>query len=299
MFPPPRRWRLGSAEALTDHGLFGPESMTWQLHADPLVGPAGLRALLEQALHPLAMHVVATHSRFKQETWARLHRTGEYVDTTTFGSTEEAHRAAARVRAVHARIRGTDPATGLEYGADDEDLLLWIHCALVDSILDVVSRGRLPGGAVTADDADRYVAEQVVAAELVGVRREVVPASRADLAAYFVEVMPQLRVTREAREAASYVIAPPMAARVALTTPAVPVWLGVSGLAVASLPAWARRMYSLPELPGTDPAAEAAATAALRGLRLALVHSQGRVPGIELSAPRQRALALMAERASA
>ncbi len=281
---------------MQDDGFFGPDSVTWRLHTDPLVGPAGLRALLLQALHPLAMHVVATRSKFKEETWGRLHRTGEYVDTTTFGSRQEAERAAAVVRAIHARIRGTDPATGLEYGADDEDLLLWIHCSLVESILDVVSRGRTPSQALGRGDADRYVAEQVVSAELVGVRREVVPASRGDLDDYFTEVRPHLAVTREAREAASYVLAPPMAPRVALTTPAVPVWLGVSGLAMASLPAWARRMFALPEL-ATAPT-DAATTAGLRALRVALLRSEGRVPGVEPSDHRKRAVALMADRAA-
>lgn len=278
-----------------DDGLFGPASATWELHTDPMIGPAGLRALVLQALHPLAMHVVAQHSTFKQETWQRLQRTGEYVDATTFGSTRTAHRAAARVRGIHARIRGTDPDTGLEYRADDEDLLLWIHCALVDSILDVVSRSRPPRDAVSDETADRYVAEQVVAAELVGVRPEVVPASRADLAAYFEEVRPHLRVTREAREAATYVVAPPMEPRVLLTTPAAPVWFGVASAAVASLPGWARRMYALPQLPGTGASVEAATTATLRALRLALVRSAGKVPGVEQSEHRKRAVRRLAD----
>ncbi|WP_146211034.1 oxygenase MpaB family protein [Quadrisphaera granulorum] len=278
-----------------DDGLFGPGSATWELHTDPMIGPAGLRALVLQALHPLAMHVVAQHSTFKQETWQRLHRTGEYVDAITFGSTAEAHRAAARVRGIHARVRGTDPETGLEYRADDEDLLLWIHCALVDSILDVVARSRPAREALSDATADRYVAEQVISAELVGVRPEVVPASRADLAAYFEEVRPHLRVTREAREAASYVIAPPLEARTLLSTPVAPVWFGVAGTAAASLPGWARRMYAVPELPGAEASNDAAVTVGLRGLRLALVRSAGKVPGVELSEHRRRALARLAE----
>lgn len=278
-----------------DDGLFGPSSATWDLHTDPMIGPAGLRALVLQALHPLAMHVVAQHSTFKQETWQRLHRTGEYVDATTFGTTREAQRAAARVRGIHSRIRGTDPETGMEYRADDEDLLLYIHCSLVDSILDVVSRSRPAREAVTAEQADRYVAEQVISAELVGVRPEVVPASRADLAAYFEEVRPQLRATREAREAASYVIAPPMEARTVLTTPMAPIWFGVASTAAASLPGWARRMYAVPELPGAEASADAAVTAALKGLRIALVRSAGKVPGVQLSEPRKRAMARLAE----
>jgi uncharacterized protein (DUF2236 family) len=46
-------------------------------------------------------------------------------------------------------------------------------------------------------------------------------------------------------------------------TPAQPAWGGLAGLAVALLPQWARRMYSLPGLGLTD----AAATAGLRAFR--------------------------------
>src|SRR5919107_1774630 len=42
-----------------DVGLFGPTSVTWRLHAEPVMGIAGLRALLLQALHPVAAAGVA------------------------------------------------------------------------------------------------------------------------------------------------------------------------------------------------------------------------------------------------
>jgi uncharacterized protein (DUF2236 family) len=254
-----------------DPGLFGPHSATWRLHSDPLIGLAGLRALLLQALHPVAMRAVHDHSRFRDETWDRLATTADYVGTTTFGSTPDALQLAARVRAVHASIRGVDPETGMEYGADDEDLLLWIHCALVDSIVDVVSRGT----PLSAADQDRYVAEQVRSAALVGLEPEVVPTTRADLDAYLEEVRPELRATRAAREAASYIVAPPVRPVVALALPA---WAGMAGLAFAALPAWARRLYALPEVPGAAGLHDAATTLALRTLRVALSGVQAVVP---------------------
>ena len=275
-----------------DPGLFGPDSATWRLHADPLVGVAGLRALLLQALHPVAMRAVGEHSRFREQTWDRLSTTADYVGTTTFGSTDDALRLAARVRAIHASIRGIDPETGLEYGADDEDLLLWIHCALVDSVVDVVSRGT----ALPERVLDRYVAEQVRAAALVGLGPEVVPASRADLALYLEEVRPELRATRLAREAATFIIAPPMRPVVALATPARPAWAGMAGLAFAALPAWARRMYALPELPGAAALTDAATTVALRALRGALTGVQAAVPPLREGRHLREARARLAER---
>src|SRR5512140_3270038 len=104
-----------------DPGLFGPDSVTWRVHADPLMGVAGLRALLLQALHPVAMDAVDQHSDFRDDPWGRLARTAEYIGVTTYGTTSAAMLAGSRVRAVHARITG-HTSTGVEYQADDPQL---------------------------------------------------------------------------------------------------------------------------------------------------------------------------------
>src|ERR671932_2524220 len=92
-----------------DMGLFGPDTVTWRLHADPVVGLGGLRALLLQALHPLAMIGVTQHSDFRRDPWGRLMRTAGYIGVTTYGTTDEAREAAARVRRIHDAVRGRDP----------------------------------------------------------------------------------------------------------------------------------------------------------------------------------------------
>ena len=43
-------------------GFFGPASVTWRVHTDPSFSVGGLRALLLQALHPVAMDGVARNS---------------------------------------------------------------------------------------------------------------------------------------------------------------------------------------------------------------------------------------------
>jgi len=103
-------------------GLFAPESIIWKIHADPSMGVAGIRALLQQALHPDAMAGVAKHSNFREDAWGRLQRTGDYVSTLTFAPTSEALALVARVRKVHTSL-----------GLDDPHLLLWVHMSLVDS----------------------------------------------------------------------------------------------------------------------------------------------------------------------
>jgi uncharacterized protein (DUF2236 family) len=221
-----------------------------------------VRALFLLALHPLAMAGVAQHSTYREDPLGRLQRTGDYLGAVTFGTRAQADRAAARVRGVHRRVRGVEPESGTSYWAPDPELLLWVHCGEIDSFLTI---GRRAGVRVSAADADRYVAEQVTAAELVGIPRELVPASVAELADYFERTRPELRVTAAARETAKFLLLPPMPALVQLATPARVVWTSAAGLAFASLPRWARRLYGLPGLPTTD----LGTSVTLRSLRLA------------------------------
>jgi uncharacterized protein (DUF2236 family) len=246
-------------------GFFGPDSVTWRVHADPSFSVGGLRALLLQALHPVAMDGVARFSvGLQEEPWPRLVRTATYVDTLTFGTRSEAARAVARVRAIHRRLSATEETTGREYRVDDPDLLLWVHCCEVDSLLSVARRAGVP---LTDADADRYVAEQVTAASLIGVPAADAPASVAGLEAYFARLRPSLAVTPAARDAYRLIMLPPMPTWVRYLTPAQPAWGGLAALAVALLPPWARRMYSLPGLGLTD----AAAGAALKAFRQTLL----------------------------
>jgi uncharacterized protein (DUF2236 family) len=246
-------------------GFFGPDSVTWRVHADPTFSVGGLRALLLQALHPVAMDGVARFSGgFREEPWPRLIRTAAYVDTLTFGTRTEAVRAVGRVRGIHRRLGSTEETTGRTYRVDDPDLLLWVHCCEVDSLLTVARRAGLP---MTDEEADRYVAEQVTAASLIGIELAEIPDSVATLAAYFEAMRPSLAVTPAARDAYRLIVLPPMPTWVRYLTPAQPAWGGLATLAVALLPTWARRMYSLPGLGLTD----AAATPALKAFRQTLL----------------------------
>jgi uncharacterized protein (DUF2236 family) len=245
-----------------DAGLFGPDSVTWRVHADPVLWIAGIRALLLQAVHPAAMAGMLQHSDFRADPWGRLRRTADYVGVVTFGSNAEVEAIGRRVRGLHAKVRGTDDATGVTYRASDPHLLRWVHCCEVESFLSTYQRA---GGDLSAAEVDRYYAEQTRAAAVVGLDPARVPASAADMAAYFDQMRPELRVDHRARRVAGYVVRPPMPRWVAVATPARPAWAGVAGLAAALLPRWARRMYRMPGLPTTD----ASATAAVRALRMA------------------------------
>jgi uncharacterized protein (DUF2236 family) len=140
-----------------DPGLTGPGSASWQVIGEPAAIAGGLRALLVQVAHPLAMAGVADHSAFREDPLGRLQRTSAYVTTTTFGSTGEALVVSQRVRAVHPRVRGVAP-DGRHYRADDPRLLTWVSIALTSSFL--AADQLWSPHPVTGARADAFVAEQ-------------------------------------------------------------------------------------------------------------------------------------------
>ncbi|MFI1742668.1 oxygenase MpaB family protein [Streptomyces sioyaensis] len=227
-----------------DLGLFGPRSVTWQLHGDPMMWIAGVRALYLQALHPRAVRGVLQNSDFRRDAWGRLLRTADFVGTVTYGTTEDAERAGARVRRIHRRLTAADPAGGARYRVDEPELLLWVHCAEVDSYLHVLRRSGCPVG---DDAADAYLAEQRQSARLVGLDPAAVPGDRAALAAYFARVRPELALTPEAREVAAFLRRPPTPA--VLRPARALLWQRVARLAYGALPAYAHDLYGLPAPP--------------------------------------------------
>ncbi|MET8748893.1 oxygenase MpaB family protein [Streptomyces sp. NPDC059104] len=221
-----------------DPGLYGPGSVTWQCHGDPVMWIAGVRALYLQALHPRAVRGVMANSSFHRDAWGRLLRTADFVGTITYGTTGSAERAGARVRALHARLSATDPDTGERFRVDDPELLLWVHCAQIDSFLHVLLRSGVP---LTPDQADRYVDENRVNARLVGLDPADVPADTAALAAYFQEVRPRLAAGADARAVDDFLRAPPV--HPLLVPGRNLLWRPLAGTAYGTLPDWAHRLY--------------------------------------------------------
>jgi uncharacterized protein (DUF2236 family) len=219
-----------------DAGLFGPDSMTWRLHADPSMLVGAMRALLVQALEPRAMAGVVQHSDYKVDPWGRLNRTIRFVLHTTYGDTATAEAACTAIRRIHDRVHGVDPVTGRVYSANDPDLLLWIHAVEVHS---AVFAYRSYAGRLADEDADRYVDEMVRVAEMLGMPGDIAPRTLAELREYLRGV-DGLQVTPGARESLRLILSPP------LPLPLRPLWVLPAGAAVASLPRFARRMYGLP-----------------------------------------------------
>jgi len=215
-----------------------------RVHGDSSMFVGGIRALLLQSLHPLAMAGVAGHSGYKGDPWGRLQRTSYFLAVTTFGLSDDAQAAISRVRGIHQRVSGTAP-DGRPYAASDPHLLSWVHIAEADSFL----RAHTRFGAKPLDQAGRdgYVADVARIAVALGVAEP--PRTEAELADQIGQYRAELQSTAEARAAARFLLLNPPLPIIARAPYGV-----LAAAATSMLPSWARRPLRLPYLPVAESA---------------------------------------------
>ncbi|MEP6651022.1 MAG: oxygenase MpaB family protein [Lapillicoccus sp.] len=221
---------------------FSDSDAIWRVHDDASMFVGGIRALLLQSLHPLAMAGVAGHSGYRSDPWGRLQRTSAFLARTTFGTAEDAASAVAMVRSIHERVRGRAP-DGRAYAASDPHLLGWVHAAEADSFL--AAYRRFGASRLSAADEDEYVAQSGSIAERLGAVDP--PRSVAELAATLDAYRPELVGTTAAHDAARFLLLHPP-----LTWVERPGYACLAAGAVALLPVWAKEMLRLPALPVAD-----------------------------------------------
>lgn len=253
------RQRLGQGLFAMVAGPDGPENRTrihttpgprWfaedrpirRVHADASMFVGGLRALLLQSLHPLAMAGVAQHSDYRGDPWGRLQRTSTFLAVTTFGTASDAQRAVDRVRGIHRRVQGIAP-DGRPYRAGDPHLLEWVHIAEVDSFL--LAHQRYGAAPLDQDGRDAYVADTARTALALGVPDP--PRTEAELAARIAAYRSELRSTEAAREAARFLLLTPPLPMLARMPYGV-----LAATSVSMLPGWARLPLRLPYLPPVE-----------------------------------------------
>jgi uncharacterized protein (DUF2236 family) len=226
-------------------GLFSPEQPIWRVNRESVLLLGGPRALLLQLAHPLVAAGVAAHSRFREQPIQRLRGTLEAMLTILFGTRAEAEATAARVRALHARVRGELPEAtrafpaGTPYDAADPALARWVHATLVDSALagyGCFVRRLQPG------ERDAVVQESNAVATLFGVPTSLLFRDAADFDDYLDAMLdgPELEITPTGAELADAVLHPPL--------PLFPRFAGDAATlaSVALLPREIRERYALP-----------------------------------------------------
>lgn len=223
-----------------------------QGHAGMYAG--GIRALLLQSLHPLAMAGVGEHSGYRDDPWGRLQRTSEFIAMTTFGPVEAAERLIDRINRVHESVSGTD-RQGRPYSATDPHLLRWVHVAEIDSFL--VAHQRYARRPLTPREADTYVDQAAYVATRLGVVDP--PRTVRDLESALAAYRSELETTPGSLDVVRFLLREPplpVAARPGF-------WLLAAG-AVELLPPYARDMLAL-RLPGRLGAFDGMATRAVAG----------------------------------
>jgi uncharacterized protein (DUF2236 family) len=233
-----------------------------EVNGDAAMFVGGIRALLLQSLHPLAMQGVMDHSGYEGDPWGRLQRTSYFLAVTTFGTAADAARAVSAVRSVHERVVGTTP-DGQAYAASDPHLLRWVHVAELDSFL--AAHRRYGARRLSAEERDTYVAQAARVAEELGVPDP--PRSEAELRSQLAAYRPELRGSPGARRTARFLLLEPPLPLIAR-----PPYLVLAAAAVGLMPVWARRRLLLPYLPVTERVlVQSLGTALTRTIRWALV----------------------------
>jgi len=222
---------------------FTDDSMLRRVIRESVVAFSTPRTLLMQAAHPVAFAGFFEHTGALDDPYARLRRTAQVLDLIAWGDREDADAATARVRAVHARVRGvlTEDAgpwpAGTPYAADDPQLLLWILATLMDSASLVYQRYVR---SLARRELDALWADYRVVGSLFGLRERDMPADHKAFQAYMREMLlsGDLYVTDRARELATRIVMKPPVPLVAL-----PLRELVNQATMAWLPLTLRRQY--------------------------------------------------------
>jgi len=229
-------------------GYFVPTDAPWVVHADfgTLVG--GIRALLMQALHPGSLTGVKNHSRYEKDPLGRLAGTIRWLTVTTFGSKSAVSGEASRVNRLHERVTGeytTGAGERIPYKAANQDLLLWVHIAFMESFLvahQMYSWREIPKG-TAATGADNYVSQWSVSVAPLGLSK--VPMSEADLEAEITNIYNRglLNNTDDTLRVVEFIKNPPLPAL------AIPIYRLLFDAAVVSLRPEFRELLGLKAKP--------------------------------------------------
>lgn len=234
---------------MSEPGYFPPgRSALRRVHEERIVGVLyGQRALLMQAMHPVAFDGLIGDTAGLDAPFRRLVRTALTMERIYFGSREQADAVTAAVRTMHQRV----PAALIQ------EHLLWILACLADSALAIRERfvGRL-----SAEDREAYWRDYLLLGDLFGVQRSTAPEDFGAFRAYMRARLASedLHVTERARQIATLV-----AFNLPVPAHRRPALLVLNHAIVGTLPARARSEYGLSWGPA-DELRLAALTAALR-----------------------------------
>jgi len=180
--------RLRASAAGAAEGVFGPQSITWQIDRESAIFFGAGRALLLQLAHPWVAAAIDQHSDTFTDPIGRFHRTFGTVFAMVFGTFDQSISAARRLHRRHASITGQLPWTagpfpaGSTYCANAIPALRWVYATLIETAL-VAYELVLPP--LTSQQRDQYYRESQLFAGLFGIPKECLPQNWTAFSAYF------------------------------------------------------------------------------------------------------------------
>ena len=239
-----------------DVGLFGPDSISWEVLGDVSSFVGGIRALMIQAAHPEVVAGVDDHSQYREDPLGRLSRTSYFVTSVNYGAKSEIEAAVQIVKRAHKVVVGISER-GIQYDASDPEYSAWVHNTLTDSFLEAFQRFRRP---LTSIEADAFVKEQAAIGSLMGANP--IPETAQELRTWICG-HPAIEESEAMREAVAFLDRPPLPRAE---------YIGYKILqraAVATIPSELTKILGL----NARSSAESTGKGLLRGLRWALKFS--------------------------
>jgi uncharacterized protein (DUF2236 family) len=222
-----------------DPGYFGPNSMMWKVNKEITVLFGGARALLMHAAHPLIAAGARQTSFYQRDPWKRLIRTLSLQNSVTFGTKEEADESATRINKLHEVIKGKDEITGKIYDALDHEQLLWVHaCLQISSIYFY----ELTVKKLTEEEKNQYHIENIKSAELVLVKKDLMPQTHEGLKEWVIEKSRErnfLILTDVAEDVKDIIMGGPVPRHIK------PIWPFIAFTAFNTLPPEFKKIYGI------------------------------------------------------
>jgi uncharacterized protein (DUF2236 family) len=172
-------------------GIFGADSVSWQINRESALFLGAGRAALLQLAHPWVAAALDQHSSLLAKPIARFHNTFRVVFTMIFGTAEQAFASARSLYQMHTKITGEVPeaVAGYEKGSRYEALhipaLKWVYATLIESAV-IAYECVLPP--LTNEKRARYYAESKILAGLFGLPANALPPDWSGFESYMAEM---------------------------------------------------------------------------------------------------------------
>lgn len=190
-------------------GIFGPDSLFWEVNKYSCQFLGAGRAALLQIAHPWVATAVKQHSRTMDDPLSRFRGTFTHVYSMIFGNLDQVIDSALKVHAIHEDIQGDMEqdsgafAKGTRYMANEVQAMMWVHATLWETAMLMYETVI---GELSREQKERYYQESKMFAYVFGIPESALPPTWQDFLEYNRQMWnsDQLTVNDAASEIASF-----------------------------------------------------------------------------------------------